>query len=107
MTRLVLAFLMSILPAVSFSAQTWTALGTVTAVYSHNGQHVIETNIVDAPCGTAGKFWWPTSDSDAKDMFALALSAYVAGKRIRVVHDPAATSCSSGGNLATFMGIQG
>jgi len=106
MSRMILALLISILPAVSFGAQTWTALGTITSVYSHNGQHVIETSIADAPCGAAGKFWWPTSDSDAKDMFAMALAAYVAGKRIRVVHDPAATSCSSSGNLATFMAIQ-
>lgn len=106
MTRFVLTCLLACAPAAAFSAQTWTALGTVTAMYSHNGSHIIETSIADAACGSAGKFWWPTSDSDAKDMFALALSAYIAGKRIRVVHDPAATSCNSGGNLALFMGIQ-
>jgi hypothetical protein len=91
-------------PCGVFGTPAWTAgSGNVSAVYSHNGVHFIQTSIADAPCGTAGMFWWPTSDPDAKDMFALALSAYLAGKRLRVVHDLAAPSCSSGANLATHV----
>jgi hypothetical protein len=102
--RVNLLWLLALLPMGSFAAPEWsTTTGTVSAVYSHNGFHVVQTSIADAPCGTAGAFWWPTGDSDAKDMFALALAAHLAGKRIRVVHDAAAPSCSNGGNLATYM----
>ena len=104
--RITLAGLLAALPATSFGTATWTPTsGMVTAVYSHDGTHVIQTTIVDAACGAAGRFWWPASDSDAKDMFALALSAFVAGKQVRVVQDAATPSCSNGGNLATHLVI--
>lgn len=103
--HLVLALILCIAPSISSGADTWTNLGTITAIYSHNGSHIVETTITDGPCGSAGKFWWPTLDTDAKDMFAMALSAFVAGKRIRVVHDPATLNCSNGANLATYMGM--
>lgn len=104
--RVVLAGLLAALPSASFGAGTWTVgTGSVTAVYSHEGTHFIQTTIGDAACGSAGRFWWLTSDSDAKDMFALALSAFLAGKQVRVVQDGAAPNCSNGGNLATHLVI--
>jgi hypothetical protein len=97
----------AVLPVESFGVPMWTtATGNVTKIYSHEGRHFIKTGIADAPCGIAGYFWWPTSDIDAKDMFALALSAYLAGKRVRVVHDSAASNCDNGGNLATHLAIE-
>lgn len=98
--------LLAALPSASFGAATWTVTtGMVTAVYSHDGTHFIQTTIADAACGSAGRFWWSTSDSDAKDMFALALSAFLAGKQVRVVQDSAAPNCNSSGNLATHLVI--
>lgn len=104
--RIVSISLLGSLPTALLAASVWsTASGTVSAVYSHNGFHFIQTSIADAPCGAAGKFWWPTSDADAKDMFALALTAFVAGKRVNVAHDAAAPNCSSDANLATHVVI--
>jgi hypothetical protein len=104
--RITLAVLLSVVPAASFAAGTWTvAAGMVTAVYSHEGYHYVQTTIPDATCGAAGRFWWLAADSDAKDMFALALAAFLAGKQVRVVQDGAAPNCNNGGNLATHMVI--
>lgn len=103
---IVLVGLLAALPSASFGASTWTVTsGMVTAVYSHDGTHFIQTTIADAACGAAGRFWWSTSDSDAKDMFALALSAFLAGKQVRVVQDSVVPSCSNSGNLATHVVI--
>ncbi len=98
--------LAAILMALGVSALAlagWTAGGLVNDVYSHDGIHLIDTTIPDAPCGVPGRFWWPTSDPDAKYMFALATTALVAQKPIAVVHDPASPNCVVGGQLATHM----
>src|SRR6266496_1497289 len=86
-------------------ALAWTAGGLVNNVYSHNGTHIIDTTILDAPCGTAGRFWWSETYPDAKYMFALATTALVAQKQISVVHDPTTPNCLFGGQLATHMVI--
>ncbi len=82
-----------------------TSSGEVTRVYSHNGAHVIRTSLTDNAC-TAGHFWWPTDDTDAKDMFSLALSALMSGKKIQVLFDPNSLDCRHGGSAKiTHMGI--
>lgn len=81
----------------------WTAVGSVNNVYSHLGNHLIDTTIADAPCGVAGRFWWTTGDAEDKYMFALATTALVAQKPIAVAHDPASPNCLFGGQLATHM----
>ena len=91
------------IPALALAG--WTAGGLVNNVYSHNGSHIIDTTIPDAPCGTAGRFWWSETYPDAKYMFALATTALVAQKPISVVHDPASPNCLFGGQLATHMVI--
>ena len=90
-----LLLLMMIIP--SFALAGWsTTGGEVTSVYSHNGAHVIRTTLTDNVCAP-GAFWWPTGDdSDAKDMFSLALTALVSGKTIRVVYDPNNLDCQHG-----------
>jgi hypothetical protein len=99
--------LLTSIPLGSLAGSEWsTTSGTVSAVYSHNGFHFMQTSIPDAPCGAGGRFWWPISaNQNAKDMFALALTAFVAGKRVSVAHDAAAPNCSNSGNLATHMVI--
>jgi hypothetical protein len=69
--------------------------GLVERVYSHNGSHVIRTTLTDNVC-THGNFWWPADDSDARDMFALALAALPAGKAIQVHYDTADLDCQHG-----------
>ncbi len=82
-----------------------TSAGKVTRVYSHNGAHVIRTTIIDAVC-SPGSFWWPADDADAKDMFALALSAFMAGKNITVVYDSGNLNCQHGNSAKiTHMSI--
>jgi len=104
MIKRLAAILMALgVPALALA--DWTVLGLVNNVYSHDGYHFIETTIPDAPCGSAGKFWWLTSDTDAKYMFALATTALVAQKQFRVVHDPATPNCLFGGQLATHLMI--
>jgi len=78
-------------------AQWSTASGEVTSVYSHDGAHVIRTTITDNVC-TPGGFWWPADDSDANDMFSLALAALMAGKKVKVVYDPNNLNCLYGGS---------
>ena len=75
-----------------------TSSGEVLQVYSHNGAHVIRTTLTDNVCN-AGAFWWPADDSDAKDMFSLALSALMAGKKIKVVYDPNNLECKHGNSV--------
>ena len=73
----------------------WSSTGLVERVYSHNGSHVIRTTLTDNVC-TPGHLWWPADDSDAGDMFALALAALTAGKEVQVVYDTADLSCQHG-----------
>jgi hypothetical protein len=91
--------------AVPFEARAdWSGIGTVSQIYSHNGYHFIITTIPDAPCGVAGRFWWPTNDPDAKDLFAMAMTALVADKVIQVYYN--GISCESAGfELVTHMVI--
>jgi len=88
-----------LLAGVSTSAMAgWsTSSGEVTRVYSHNGAHVIRTTLTDDVC-TPGAFWWPADDSDAKDMFALALAALTAGKKVQVVYADNNLDCQHGGS---------
>ncbi|MCU7808056.1 MAG: hypothetical protein KZQ73_09350 [Candidatus Thiodiazotropha sp. (ex Semelilucina semeliformis)] len=65
-------------------SQGW---GTVTQVISHNGQHIIYTTIPDALRNSNGKFWWPSDDSDAKDMYSMALAAFMGGKELSVAYN--------------------
>jgi hypothetical protein len=95
----VMALLFSAFPA----SADWTGTGEVTKVWSHEGYHFIQTTIADNPCGTAGKFWWPASDPDAKDMFAMSLAAVAAGKFVSVNYS--GSTCSNGGQLVTHMMI--
>lgn len=76
----------------------WSALsGEVMTLYSHAGSHVVRTTLSDGPCGK-GSFWWPTDNSDAKDMFALALASLMSGKKIGVVFDESKPDCRHGGS---------
>jgi hypothetical protein len=90
-----------VLPIVALAG--WTTPGVVDGVYSHEGAHYITTTITDNPCGTPGKFWWPTSDPDSKDMLAIAMTALAADKNVGVFHNPAAPSCANGAQLATMI----
>ena len=98
-----LAALLVMLGVPALALAGWTAVGSVNNVYSHLGKHLIDTTIVDAPCGVAGRFWWSTGDAEDKYMFALATTALVAQKPIAVAHDPASPNCLFGGQLATHM----
>ncbi|EAQ65508.1 hypothetical protein MED121_22592 [Marinomonas sp. MED121] len=77
-----------------FSSQSlaWTGTGEITEVYSHDGLHIINTTINGTPCSR--QFYWPTSDPDAKDMFTLALAAFMGGKTISVHYS--SLSCNAG-----------
>lgn len=89
----VILFLFSASAYAGWSAST----GEVSRVYSHNGAHVIRTAITDNVCN-AGAFWWPADDSDAKEMFSLALAALMSGKEINVVYNPNDLDCQHGGS---------
>ncbi|NOU52140.1 hypothetical protein HG263_16545 [Pseudoalteromonas sp. JBTF-M23] len=74
-----------IFPGVSQAG--WTkGWGKITEIMSHDGKHIIYTTIEDKTCGGSGNFWWPTSDPDAKDMFALAMAAFMGEKEVMLVH---------------------
>ncbi len=91
---------------VCVSAQAeWTDSSTIRHVYSHDGLYFIDTALAVSPCGTPGRFWWPTSDSDAKDMYAMVLLAVATGKPIAVVYDASSPACDNGGALVTHMRI--
>lgn len=83
-----------------------TSSGKVLSVYSHNGNHVIRTTLTDSVC-QPGNYWWPKTDGDAQDMFSLALTAFVAGKEIRVQYDSSDLDCQYGNSAkVTHMVIQ-
>jgi hypothetical protein len=94
-----LMFLLS--PIAAFAG--WTAPGGVDYLYSHEGAHYINTTIADNPCGTPGKFWWLASDPDAKDMFAIAMTALAADKEVGVFHNPSSPNCANGAQLITMI----
>jgi hypothetical protein len=74
-------------------------------VWFHIMAHVIRTTLTDSVC-TAGGFWRPADDPDAKDMFSLALSALMSDKKISVVYDPNNLNCQHGGStLITHLRI--
>jgi hypothetical protein len=104
-TRFLLCIILITFPSKVLAAAGWSTLGTVSQVYSHNGNHVVLTSISNNPCGIPGKFWWPTDDPDAKDMFTLSLSAFMSEKQVRVVFDGDAPNCNYNGALATHMMI--
>jgi len=91
--------LATLLSITSIASAGWSSSdGEVTAVYSHDGDHVIRTTITDTVCN-AGNFWWPAEGdnaNDAKDMFSLALTALASGKKIRVVYSPGDLVCNHG-----------
>ena len=94
MYKISLLFLLTLISLTSYAGWS-TSSGEVTKVYSHNGAHIIQTTLTDNICN-AGMFWWPADSSDAKDMFSLALSAFMAGKKIQVVYDPNNPECVAG-----------
>ncbi|MCU7829558.1 MAG: hypothetical protein KZQ85_10870 [Candidatus Thiodiazotropha sp. (ex Myrtea sp. 'scaly one' KF741663)] len=51
------------------------------------------TTIPDAVCNSSGKYWWPTDDPDAKDMYSMALAAFMGGKEVNVVYDENNPEC--------------
>lgn len=83
----------------------WTGLGQVTGVYSHAGYNVIVTTINDNPCGSSGKYYWPTSSGDAKDMFAISLTALSTGASVSVVTDANTSTCLWGGQRISYLFI--
>jgi len=83
----------------------WSGQGTIESVYSHNGYHIIHTTISDNTCGSAGKFYWPTSDDDAKDMLSIALTAFTTSKRVSVVYNETTPDCKWGGEKSTHLAI--
>lgn len=83
----------------------WTGEGIVNTVYSHGGIYFIRTTILDAPCGAAGRFYWSATSPDAKDMYAMALTALTSGKSIAVHHYPSAPSCLYSSQVVNLMYI--
>ena len=101
-----LACAVLVLAGASVANAQWSAFGTVSSVYSHDGYYFVVIDIANNPCGSPGKFWWPTTgDTDAKDMYAMALTALAADKTIAVVFDENAPNCYINGALVTHMVI--
>ncbi|MDW6003742.1 trifunctional transcriptional regulator/proline dehydrogenase/L-glutamate gamma-semialdehyde dehydrogenase [Vibrio mangrovi] len=101
-----LVFLIAALCVSQSALAKWSGLGKVVNVYSHNGYNVIDTTIADNPCGISGKFYWPVSDDDAKDMLSLALAALMSQKDVSVVYDETQRDCKwDGVQLATHFRI--
>ena len=85
----------------------WSAQGEVTRVISHDSAHVLRTTVSDDPCGDSGDFWWLADDLDAKDMLSIALSAFMSGKKIRVVYSDSNPDCQYGGSAkVTHLSIE-
>lgn len=79
--QLLTIFVLLIMSSGAFAG--WTSeYGTIEEVISHNGYHLIKTNIPSVTCGGNGNFWWPANDPDAKDMLAIALAAFMSGKKL-------------------------
>ncbi|GEA11700.1 hypothetical protein [Alteromonas sp. KUL49] len=80
-----------------FSSQLfagWTSTdGEVLQVFSHNGFHLVKTNIPASTCSTSGHFWWPADDPDADDMLSIALAAFMSGKKVGFVHNTDTPEC--------------
>lgn len=95
--------------SVAFSGMVnagWTNPGKIHEVMSHDGVHIIYTNMSDEACNSTGNFWWPADDPDAKDMLSIALAAFMSGKYVRVVHDAESPECIFGHiNKATHIRI--
>lgn len=83
----------------------WTGEGVVNTTYSHGGTYFIYTTIADSPCGVAGRFYWSATSPDAKDMYAMALTAFTTGKKIAVHHYPSAPSCLYTAQVVNLMYI--
>ena len=94
MKKLLVVAILTMFSSSSFAGWS-TTLGEVNRVYSHDGAHVIRTTITDDVCAP-GAFWWPADDSDAKDMFALAMAALMSGKKIQVVYSESNLDCQHG-----------
>ncbi len=89
---------------IPLNASAWTTEGEVTEVMSHNEKIVIKTTITDGPCPSTSMFYWPTSDSDSKDMLSIALAALMSGKKIKVAY-PEGAPCSGVGPMITHIRI--
>lgn len=105
--KLVIGLSFSVFTSDALSAGQWVGnTGEIESITSHNGDHIIQTTITDNVCGTEGKYWWKADDSDAKDMFALAMMAFASGKKLGVVRDPENTSeCKWNGALVTHLRV--
>jgi len=79
--------------------------GFVNQVYAHKENYVVESSITDNTCGHAGKFYWLTTDPEAKEMYAMALLALSTGKKIAVVYNETSPQCLYSGDRITHMVI--
>lgn len=84
---------------------SWTPIDDINSIYSHGGYHFIESDITTNACGTAGKFYWETSNPDAPDMLAIALTALAADKQIRVSGNFTNPTCYLGGAKVDYIMI--
>lgn len=88
-------------------ASKWSTVGSVNHVLSHDGYHIVITSINEGACDTLGKFYWPTSDADAKDMLSIALTALSTQMKVKFYYSEDVADCKFGNTsaLATHMQI--
>lgn len=76
--------------AATISAGAWTTSAKVISVGSYDGTFRVETETTDntsAVCASSnGAYWWWANDPVSKEIYSMALAAYVSGKKIKVTY---------------------
>ncbi|MCM2359009.1 MAG: hypothetical protein NDI77_12725 [Geobacteraceae bacterium] len=88
----------------SSAAGGWYDNISIREVIAHGGYYLIGTNSTLADCGVQGRFTIPASTPMARDMYAMALTAYLSGKKIAIYVD-ANQGCAVSGMVSTLMTI--
>jgi hypothetical protein len=105
----ILIFAFSFLVCMIFTANqseaaNWEYNLTVSRVAVHDDCYIIDTNSGLSNCAVAGRFAIPASASNAKEIYATALTAFLTGKFIDIYYD-IARGCIKGGIFSFLIEI--
>ena len=86
----------------SNAANGWYENISIRAVTAHGSYYLLDTSSTLADCGYAGRFAIPANTSMARDMYAMALTAYLNGKKI-AIYVNAGQGCAIDGMVSVLM----
>lgn len=81
------------------AGQIFSGEGEVVDIMSNSTAIVLRTTMSESgACSNPGGFWWPISVPHSNNMFAIAVAALTANKKVVVIYNTSALNCNHGGS---------